>query len=196
METTAAGMPLRQQRVGCCGGVARVFGEADHAHAHGQFAHGGNILIDMQADDGGAVFDGLHAVYRADDDRLGVKSQHECAGQQHGGNHAVHLRNLMRQKHKARQNIDQIAGLHGVHERLRGVHGQRLTRGLSASGVENAAHAVATGIEVHQGIQVFADISFFQFIAVHRTASSFAICKDGFIIHARNGKIKRIKTIF
>ena len=83
----------------------------------------------------------------------------------------------MRQEHKARQDIDQIAGLNRVYERLRGVHGQRFARRLAAPGVEDAADAVAPRIKIHQGIEVFPYISFFQFIAVHCGASLLCYAK-------------------
>ena len=161
------GHALREQRIGLVPGAADVLGEALNAHAHGQLEHVGDILINVQPDDGGTVLDGLHAVFRTDDDRLCAEGQHERAGEQHGGNHAVHLRHFMRKKNESGQDIDQIAGLNRVHERLRGVHGQRFARRLAAPGVEDAADAVAPRIKIHQGVEVFPHISFFQFIAVH-----------------------------
>ena len=76
----------------------------------------------------------------------------------------------MRKKNESGQDIDQIAGLDRICELLRGVHGQRLAGFLAAARIKDAADAVAPRIEVHQGIEVFTNVAFFEFVTVHNGA--------------------------
>ena len=185
------GRSMSEQLIDGGGRLRQIFREADDAHAHRHFAHGVDIFIDMQTDDAGAAAYRLNAVLRTDDDGLCVKGEDERAGEQHGGNHAVHLRHFMRQKHKTGQDIDHIARLDRIDERLSGVHGQRFAGRLAAARVEDAADAVAPRIEIHQGIEVFAYVAFFKFVTVHSSHRPFAVmkqnkksCNNGTIIHA------------
>ena len=180
---------LGDHRFSLGGRLLGVLGEGDDAHAQRQLAHRGDVLIDMQADDAGAALDGLHAVLRADDDRLGAEGEHQRAGEQHGADHAVHLRHLVRQQHKAHEDVDQITLVHAAAQRFGGVHGQWLAGNGAAARVQNAAHAVAARVEHHQGIQVFTDVAFFQIVTFHscyRPSGRFAL-----IIVVTNRKCKR-----
>ena len=152
---------------GLGGGGGLILSKGHHAHAQWQFLHGVQVFVNMQAYHGGALFNGLHTVAGADDDRLGVECHDQCAGQQHGADRAVHLRHTMWQQNKSNQNVHQVVFFYAVVQHLGGVHRQRLASKGAAACIQNAADTVAAGVEVHQRIEVFAYIAFFQFIAGH-----------------------------
>lgn len=164
---TAAGGILSASAFAWAGGGGPVLGEGHNAQAQGQLHGGVQVLIDVQTHHAGALFEGGHAVPGADQDGLGPKGQHQRPGQKDGAHRAVHLGHLVGQKHKAHQNIDRVPRLDRLAQRLRRVHGDGLPGIGPAARVKDAADTVSPGVQAHEGIQIFADVAFFQFVPGH-----------------------------
>ena len=111
----------------------------------------------------------MHAVLRNHQHGLGPEGLDQRTGQQHRGDNAVHLGLFVGQQHKSGEDVHQVALVNVFNQPFGRVQRHRLAAQIAAALVQNAAYAVAAGVQVHQLIKIFAQIQGGEFLLRHHS---------------------------